>query len=197
MRALATALCISIVMLLVACGGGSDEGSPSAGDDGLGSASDSPAATAPAQQGGASNQPAATQPPAASGAGTFEAGGRSYAVNSVRRCKPFSQGNENLDLQAVASGAILFIVINSPLGNLVTHELSTSGGPGVFSGSATSIQNGPWVDDDQMALPGPPFTRSGDRIAGSMTLTDPRGGSATLDVRFDVRVPADSEILDC
>jgi hypothetical protein len=113
-------------------------------------------------------------------------------VESLIRCEPSSGGNENLDLQAAGGGVRLFIVIDSRA-NLVSHELSIQGAPtGVFSNNASSIAAGGWRDDKENSLTGPPFTRSGDRVSGSMTLFDARGGSNTLDVRFDVRVPTDS-----
>lgn len=129
-----------------------------------------------------------------------------FDVNEVRRCEPFFDGDDNLDLQALASdGVILFVVINTPLGSadlLLSHELSIQGsalGSGgqvaAFSGTGNSTQAGPWMDDDGGPLSGPPFTINGDRISGSMIVADARGGSETLDVTFDVPIP--SEILEC
>ena len=182
---------------LAACGGDDDDG----GDD-------APTATsAPADAGDAGDGEAMDDddgdagdgggdpPSGGSGDGVIEVDGERFDVTSLLRCEPFSEGDDNLDLQAGAAGGLrLFIYVNAG-DALLQHELSIQGGGvGVFSGSA-SLLGGDWVDDDGNSVSGPPFEVGEDRISGSLTLSDARGGDATVDVSFDVAIPGDIE--DC
>ena len=204
LRNLIAIFALFFVLAAVACS--SDDGD----SDSPSSSGDAPAATSDGASGGGG----AEETPAASssggggggGVGVVEANGQTFDVSEVRRCQPFFEGEDNLDLQALASdGVILFVVVNTPLGSadlLLSHELSIqgsvlgSGGQvGAFSGTGNSTQGGPWMTDDGAELPGAPFTIAGDRVSGSMTVTDARGSGETLDVTFDVPIP--SEIIEC
>jgi hypothetical protein len=172
-------------------GGGSDDGDS---DDGGDDSDDDPQ---PVDSGGSSG----------GGVGAIQAGGLLFDVNEVRRCEPFFDGDDNLDLQALASdGVILFVVINTPLGNaeqLLAHELTiqgsgitSEGGLVAFSATANSTVGGPFIHSEtDEELPGPPFTINGDRISGALTLSQALGGTGTLDVSFDIPIPAD--IIEC
>ncbi|HEU0072882.1 MAG TPA: hypothetical protein VFS30_02645 [Dehalococcoidia bacterium] len=206
LRNLTAFVALFFILAAVACGGDDDSNSssPSAGDSPAASSDDTNNDATPA----ADDSDDTETPPAASGGGVgvVEANGQTFDVREVRRCEPFFEGEDNLDLQALASdGVILFVVINTPLGSadqLLSHELSIQGSAlgsggqvGAFSGTGNSTQGGTWLNDDGSELSGAPFTLAGDRISGSMAVTDARGGPDSLDVTFDIPIP--SEIIDC
>jgi len=136
-----------------------------------------------------------SQPPASDGDGVIELNGERINVNEVRRCEPFSDSEGNLDLTAIGEGVMLFVVVNE--GTVLSHELSLQGSSagGVFSATANQFSDGSWTDEDGQPISGAPFTVGEDRISGSMTLNDARGGADTADVSFELPIP--SEIIDC
>jgi len=197
-------LLVSLFFLLTVAACGGDDDSSSSGP----TSGDAPAASSSNDANGATTDDA--KAPSASsgggGVGVVEVDGQTYDINEVQRCKPFFDGEDNLDLQALASdGIVLFVTINTPLGaadQLLSHELSIQGSKlgsggqiGAFSGAGSQIQAGAWLDDDANELPGAPFTIDGDRISGSMKVVDARGSDQTLDVTFDIPIPSD--IMDC
>jgi hypothetical protein len=202
-------LALLFLFAAVACGGDDDDGAGSTS----GGSGDAPAASDGGSQGGgdttsgddedeSDDDPQETN---GGGAGAGEvgfgvAGGQRFSVSEVRRCKPFFEGEDNLDLQAVANdGIILFVTQNATSGSLEQEVSIQGGGLGVFSGGAFAPSGGdPWFDSETDAeLLGSPFVVIGDRVnAGSpIKLSDPRGSGDTLDVSFDIQIP--TEIIDC
>lgn len=195
-----------LVLAAIACGGDDDNSRSTTFGDASATASNGAGSNSGAAAGTPSPSEATPPSSVGGGVGVIEANGKSYGVGEVRRCEPIFEGDDNLDLQALASeGVILFVVINTPLGSanqLLSHELSVQGSAfgaggqiGAFSGIASSIQGGPWMSEEGSGLAGPPFRVDGGRINGSMTVADARGGSETLDVTFDLPIPAD--VIEC
>ena len=197
LRRMLVVLPLFLMVVVVGCGGDDSSGSAA-------TSSDAPASDSNQTQQDSSNgdKPAVgstAEPPApaASGdAGVIQLDGKSFDVSDVRRCKPFFDGEGNLDLTAIGNGVMLFININES-GSSVSHELSLQGANagGVFSGAGTQAPNRTWFDDNGDPLAGPPFTINGDHISGGLTVIDARGGPDTVDVTFDVSIPSD--IVDC
>lgn len=190
----ATASMLILLVAAAACGGDDDDSgstTPDAADTAVATQPAGPT-TAASPEEGDDDTPA---PPSGDAAGTMSINGDEIDVTEVRRCEPFSDQEGNLDLTAIGEGAMLFVVVND-VGTSLAHELSLQGGAagGVFSASANE-SGGSWFDEDGAPIAGPPFTVSGDRISGAMTLADARGGSDTADVTFDIEIP--SEIIDC
>jgi hypothetical protein len=186
---------IILSLLLVACGGSTAEPGENGGTT-------TPGAQATTTTGGSgtatSTIPDITTPRPSSGSvdGEVVIDGVTHGINEMLRCEPFGDDPDSLDLTAIGQGYTLFIVIEFFVGSPF-HELSIQGNAagGVFSAAASEI-GGSWITvDTEETLDGPPFTVSGDRISGAMTLVESFSGNGTLDVSFDVPVPSDIE--DC
>jgi hypothetical protein len=117
--------------------------------------------------------------PAAGELGSFTVEDQTFAVTSLNRCEPFSDTPGNLDLQAIAQGALL----NLPVGDGgTTLDISVQGSAVEAAwGSISFAHDGEPVD----------FTVTGDRITGDATLTDALGSGTTVEVSFDVAIPED------
>ncbi|HSJ36544.1 MAG TPA: hypothetical protein VLB85_15970 [Acidimicrobiia bacterium] len=205
-------------LMLAACGGAS-------GDDAGTTAADAPTDTSTATGASTTDAPAATTittaapattaPPAPSGEGgggdpmmvpagesQVSADGSALTPQSLLRCIPFSESDENLDLQVIGDGFVLFVYVNQA-GSLPSHEVSIQGSAvgdgesmGVFSGRVSEAPDGSWyVEFDQPPLDGPPLEWSADRVSGAMTLEDAFDQADPIEVSFDVPVPPD--VHDC
>jgi hypothetical protein len=212
MRLLPVALLI-VAVSMTACGGAASPapsaaaGVPSpeapAGSVTVPEESDSPpvAGTEPAPQGGE--------------LGVIVVAGQEYPVSTINSC-PVDSGNQGLALQVQGTGpdggAVLFIDTEtdpaySPGGGLL-YAAETFGvglqGAGLgnsYNGGAVTNQTGEWGmwtgSFDFEGLPSsPPFTISGGRIGGVITLADDEDSTAPkVDVSFDLLIP--SEIGNC
>jgi hypothetical protein len=190
----------------VACGGDDDSGSSSAPSGGAPAASggsdDGGDDATPDDEGDESDddpQPVDSGGSSGGEVGHVVADGQRFSVSQVIRCEAFFEGEDNLDLQAVASdGIILFVTLNTPSAGLTEQEVSIQGGGlGVFGARASSpTGDEPWFDGETDAeLLAPLFAVIGDRVTGLVQLLDPRGSGDTLDVSFEISIPAD--IIDC
>jgi hypothetical protein len=207
---------LAAVLMLAACGGASGD------DAGTTVAPDAPADTTPATEAPTATEapattaaPASTAPPAPSGdagggdpmmvpAGDSQVSvdGSALTPQSLLRCIPFSESGEDLDLQAIGHGFVLFVYVNQA-GSASSHDLSIQGSVvgdgesmGVFSGMVSEYPDGNWyVEFDQPPLDGPPLEWSGDRVSGTMTLDDSFEQADPIEVSFDVPVPPD--VHDC
>lgn len=186
---------IVLSLLLVACGGSTAEPGGNGGTTTTGPQT-------PTTTGGSATStstiPGATTPPPSSGSvdGEVVINGVTHGIDEMLRCEPFGDDPNALDLTALGQGYTLFVVIEFFAGSPF-HELSIQGiaAGGVFNEGASQV-GGSWVTmDSEETLDGPPFTVSGDRISGAMTLVESFSRDGTLDVSFDVPVP--SEIEDC
>lgn len=131
-----------------------------------------------------SSAPASAAPvpqPEPGEAGSFTVDDATFAVTMLNRCIPFNDQPGNLDLQALAQGAQLNLVV---LGG--TSEVSVQGT--AVQELAGSIAFGA---DGEVSE----STVSGDRWTGSATLLDAMGSGASVDLSWDVQIP--SEIRDC
>jgi hypothetical protein len=208
-----TAVVGLIAIASVACGDDDDEGSPfgaapTATSGASGSNPTPSPATGAATPAAGSPTSAAAATPAAGGGGGGSSGaagsvtidGTRYGVNQVRRCKPFFNRDGDLDLTGIGQGVMVFVAVNRPVANspAVSLDVSIQGANarGVFSSIATSFDGGTtWRDDDGASLSGRPYTISGDRISGGLTLKDARNGPDTRAVAFELAIP--SQINDC
>lgn len=174
---------VALLTMLAACGGPTAE-SDTAGSDAPVTAeslaadpatsdapaeSSAPASTAPAPQ---------AEPGEASG---FTVDDTTFAVTLLNRCVPFTDEPGNIDLQALAQGAQLNLYLDSG-----TTDVSVQG-PAVqeLAGSISFGLTGE-VDDSTVA---------GDRWTGSATLEDSMGSGTSVDLSWDVQIPA--EARDC
>lgn len=128
--------------------------------------------------------------------------GSALTPQSLLRCIPFSESAEDLDLQVIGDGFVLFVYVNQA-GSVSSHDVSIQGSAvgedgatGVFSGMVSEYPDGNWyVEFDQPPLDGPPLEWSGDRVSGTMTLADSYEVADPIEVSFDVPVPPD--VHDC
>ena len=195
-----------IIPILAACGGGDDDDSN--GDTNSSAATNTPGqanAGSTSESTTAGSAPTATvassQPSTGGGgaAGSVTIDGQQFGINEVRRCEPFFDNDEDLDLTGIGTGVRVFVNVNRPVAgsNAVMFELSLSGNEagGVFGGMASTLDGTNWTDEEDSPLPGSPFTRTDDRISGELTLSDALGGTETRDIAVDIEIP--SEIIDC
>lgn len=207
---------LAAALMLAACGGasGDDAGTttPDVPTDTSPAAESPPATDVPAATTTAA--PATTTPPAPSGEGgggdpmmvpagdsQVSVDGSALTPQSLLRCIPFSESDEDLDLQVIGDGYVLFIYVNQA--GSPSHEVSIQGSAvgdresmGVFSGMVSDAPDGSWyVEFDQPPLDGPPLEWSADRVSGTMTLEDAFDQADPIEVGFDVPVPPD--VHDC
>ena len=196
-----------LVTLLAACGGDGD----SDGDMNTTAATNTPGAsnagsTTEATTSGSAPTAAVTnsQPSTGGGgaAGSVTIDGQQFGINEVRRCEPFFDNDEDLDLTGIGTGVMVFVNVNRPVAgsNAVMFEISLQGNEagGVFGGMASTLDGTNWTDGEvfeDSPLPETPFTRTDDRISGELTLLDARGGTEMRDVAVDIEIP--SESIDC
>lgn len=196
-------LLIIVGVLLIISGCGDSSGEVSTEDPG-GSTTE-----APEQDGGGNTadtdttvpQTDTTQTSASSGAespapevgeaGSFTVNATEFAVTLLNRCIPFSDSPGNIDLQALAQGegAKLNLVL---LGGTTEVSVDGSGIEEMFG----SIAFGGDSFDDGIDDPGVHSSDvAGDRWTGSATLDDALDSGETVDVTWDVMVPAEAH--DC
>jgi hypothetical protein len=137
-----------------------------------------PQTTAPSDEGGET-----PEEPEIGEAGSFTVDGTEFAVTLLNRCIPFSDQPGNIDLQALAQGqgAKLNLVL---MGGTTEVSVDGSGIQELF-GSIAFGQD-PAVSES---------TVSEDRWAGSATVGDSLGSGETVDITWDVMVPAEAQ--DC
>lgn len=115
--------------------------------------------------------------------GSFTVDGQTFAVTDLNRCDPFFDEPGNIDLQAIAVGAILNLPV---LGGGTSIDISVQG-------SALVELAGSNVFGEVSGEPA--FAVVDDRISGSATLGDTMGSDAVVEVTFDVAIP--DEIREC
>ena len=198
LRPLIGFLALGLALPVLAACGGDDDTSDSSATTAPGTSSS--ATTVPTSGSGAANPTTASSQPSASGdAGSVTVDGDQIGINEVRRCEPFFDGENDLDLTGIGDGVMVFVNVNQPVSGsgLTMFEMSIQGANagGVFSGTANSIGGTSWTGDNDEPLPGAPYERSGDRITGELKLSDARGGVETRTVAVDLEIP--DEIIDC
>ena len=189
-RAKFLALLLSTMFVLALAGCATDapasEPSPPATDHGTVESEAPMAPASDATHGPESQAPAPSEAATIGEAGSFTVdgtlGAAEYAVTDLNRCVPFSEGDGNLDLQALAPGAQLNLVL---LGG--TTEVSVQGPViGSQTGSIAYGSSGGSIGES---------TVSGGRWTGSATLADSLGSVLSVDVTWDVMIPSD--VNDC
>ncbi len=113
--------------------------------------------------------------------GSFTVNGTEFAVTTLNRCIPFQDAPGNVDLQALAGGAKLNLV---QFGGVT--EVSVDGSTINEMFGSIAFGEAPVVAASDIA---------GDRWTGSATVGDSLGSSETVEVTWDVMVPA--EARDC
>jgi hypothetical protein len=190
MRPNRTLISVVFVMILVgaACGGQEGADGTQAPDDAGTTVPDAaPQTTTPdsAAQTTAPSDGGGETPeePEVGEAGSFTVDGTEFAVTLLNRCIPFSDQPGNIDLQALAQGqgAKLNLVL---MGGTTEVSVDGSGIQELF-GSIAFGQD-PVVSES---------TVSGDRWTGSATVGDALGSGETVDITWDVMVPAEAQ--DC
>jgi hypothetical protein len=207
---------LALIALVAACGGsGGETGDTSPDDEGAGTSSttqvqpeddatvdqpgdDEPAGGGDAGGGDSSSAGGVQLEPA--GNSSVSVDGTPLTPEGLLRCIPFGERDDDLDLQVIGDGFILFIYIRTGLPP--THELTIQGravgdgeSTGVFGGAAYEVTAGEWTDESGQPVDGPPFEYTGDRVSGSLLLEDIFEAADPIDVTFDVPVPA--TIQDC
>lgn len=197
-----------IVPAIAACGGGDDaeNSAPTAlATNGVATApGGSTGTTIVATPGAGSPSPtvASTQPaqPSNTGsAGSVTIDGQVTAIREVRRCEPYFESEDGLDLTGIGDGVMAFVTLNPPPAGsgFTMFEISIQGekAGGIFAGMANSLDGTTWTDEFDEPLPGRPFERTNDRISGTLELVEARTGEEVRDVTVELEIPA--EIVDC
>lgn len=173
---------LALGLALTACDGG-DDAEPDATAPATTSAARSEVETESADAAAATEdaEPDAAADAAPGEFGSFAVEGTDFAVTGLNRCEPFSDAPGNLDLQALATGAILNLPVN---GDALDISVQGSAIEDAFGSISFAVGDAP-AD----------FAVDGDRITGTATLEDAFGGGDTVEVAFDVQVP--DEINPC
>ncbi|MDX1469507.1 MAG: hypothetical protein R3258_09195 [Acidimicrobiia bacterium] len=174
-----------VAMVVAACGG--DTGGTE--DPGEAPPADQPAdppaddgGETPADDGGEAPTPEVTE------MGSFTVDGTLFAVTFLNRCIPFSgPDSDQIDLQPIAQGQGGQLNL---YGNAESLEVSVQGRTveeigGSIAFGADSFDEGLITENNI----------SGDRWTGAATLLDAMGGDGSVEVTWDVMIPA--EAVDC
>jgi hypothetical protein len=182
---------------LVACGGSG--GDPNGGDAPAAPTEATPTDTAPTDappdDGGSAGDDNGGfgVPGAIHGDGTLVIDGETYNVETVLRCEPFDDGEDSLDLAALASGATVFVYLEEYMGS-VLFEVGLQGPMGLYENLYSEGVDG-WVDDRGDPVDGLLFEIDGNRIRGASTLIEFHEGEDTLELSYDLPIP--DTIVDC
>lgn len=192
-RAVYLVFVAALVAIVAACGGSEESGgntdtteavSTTAADQSSGAGDGgSTETTAAADTGDDDGAAEVTDQAAAGEAGSFAVNGTEFPVTFLNRCIPFQDEPGNIDLQALAQGQggklNLYVA-----GEFVEVSVDGSGIQEMFGSIA--FGDAPVVHDS---------TIDGDRWTGSATVGDSLGSGDTVDVSWDVAIPA--EAIDC
>lgn len=176
-----------LLLVAAACGDDDDDTSASA-DDGTADVSDDGSEDAGDDAGADDGDDGGEGDDGASTGGSGEFGtiiinGDEYGVDTLNRCIPFSESDEDLDLQALGGGVKINIYATAGTVDDVSVDGSTVSneyGSIAFGGSDSDISDA---------------TVDGGRTTGSATLPDATGSGETVDVQWDVEIP--DEVRDC
>ncbi|MDE0804761.1 MAG: hypothetical protein OSA99_15740 [Acidimicrobiales bacterium] len=179
------ALLALVLLFAAACGGDDDDasGATSGDDDAAASddASDDPGEDT--SDDADDDDDGDDEAPATGEFGTITINGDAYAVSTLNRCIPFSESDDDLDLQALGDGVKINIYASSGTIDDVSVDGSTvesEYGSRAFGGFDSQIH-------DQ--------STDGGRAMGSATMPDAMGGTDTVEVEWDVEIPSD--VRDC
>ena len=196
---------MAVISLVTACGGSGGDSTP---DDTPG-ADQATTTTAPAPETPV-DEPEDGEPPAGgvgdpggiqmvpAGNSTVSVDGTALAPQELLRCIPFQEDDDRLDLTVLGDGFQLFINVTESSDNELTIQGRAVGdgeSTGVFAASMFSLDGESWINDESEVTDHTPFTWTGDRVSGSMTLLDIFDSGDTVEVTFDVIVPPDTQ--DC
>lgn len=194
------ALLVAILTVLAACGSGdsgSDSGTETTAASSGGQATETTAASSDdggsddggdtgndttettAASSGSDEIPA---PPETGDAGFFTVNGQQIGVDQVIRCIPFSEGS--IDLQARGRGAA-FNLVMTDAGEILDPSVQGSYLAQEYGSNA-------WGDHEFGAGE---IDFTGDRVTGATTVGDSYGTGETVDITWDIEVPA--EEIDC
>lgn len=184
-------IAISLALLLSACGGGDTAGTaPSdaavdgttddrATDDGSDEALDAEVADEVAEDADQDDVEGPGGEATSGPSGTVQVDGVDYVLTEFRRCEPLQDGtiDRELELQGIGEAdgdRIQIDVYVETIGNLPFNDVSWAGPEGVFGGP----------EDAEIEI-------VDDQVSGSATLLDAMSQTETLDIRFDLPIPAD------
>jgi len=178
-------------LFAVACGSGEEAETiePAGSEDAAttaGPVADDPTPTTAASTTGdvtTTNSDDGPDAPAVGEAGFFSVSGEEFAVTLLNRCVPFQDDEGNVDLQALAQGSgvklNLYLVGESV-------EVSVDGSGLQDSYGSIAFGKDPVVHESVL---------DGDRWTGSATVGDSLGSGDTVDITWDVMIPAEAN--DC
>lgn len=159
-------------------GGPTSTASDEGGSEDIPDTSSPPETTTP--QSTEDNQ-AESPAPAVGEGGTFTVNEIEFAVNLLNRCIPFSDSDDDIDLQALAQGAKLNLVLIDG-----TTEVSVDG-------TAIGDEFGSVAFGSDPAVTSSEVTEG--RWSGLATVGDSMGSGETVEISWDVMIP--QEIRDC
>jgi hypothetical protein len=114
--------------------------------------------------------------------GTITINGDVYAVTNLNRCIPFSESDDDLDLQALSNG--VKINLYATAGTIDDVSVDGSGVEAEYGSMA--FGEDPAISDATIA---------DGRTSGSATIGDSLGSGTTVDIEWDVQIP--DEARDC
>lgn len=185
-----TAALLALVLTLAACGAdNADESAPEVASpevEAEAAAAPEPDLSEDAEDGGEEPAEDATADEDATaeggGMGSVTVDGQTYEVTELRNCEPLDDGTieRSLELQGIGTldGERFQIdVYQEAIAGVPFDDVSWSGPEGVFGGP----------EDAQIAL-----DEEGERVSGTATLLDAMTQTDTLDIEFDLEVPAET-----
>lgn len=180
------ALTAGLLLVAAACGSSDDGGdaedassvtTSTAVDADQGNGDETATTTSPAEDGGSEPQ----DQPAIGDAGSFTVNDTEFAVTLLNRCIPFQDREGDFDLQALAQGAKLNLVLFGG-----STDVSVDGSTVNEMFGSIAFGEDPIVAESEI---------TGDRWIGSATVADSLGSGESVDLTWDVMVP--DEIRDC
>lgn len=114
--------------------------------------------------------------------GTITINGDVYAVTNLNRCIPFSESDDDLDLQALGVGVKINLYGTSD----TIDDVSVDGSGVAQSYGSMAFGKDPAISDATVA---------DGRTTGSATIGDSLDSGTTVDVEWDVQIP--DEARDC
>jgi len=173
------------MLLTASCGGSDDDGADpttAASETTTTSETTSSAETSATTAAGGGETPAVTEQ------GSFTVDDQEFAVTFLNRCIPFGGADSSdIDLQPIAQGQGAQLNLYGTADSL---EVSVQGRTVEEIGGSIAFAADPFNDGEIRES-----SISGDRWTGSATLADSLGSGSTVEVTWDVMIPADME--DC
>lgn len=131
-------------------------------------------------------------------AGTATVDGTSYEFDRALRCDVDSMGVEGVSseieaqfLGSAGGDRVQLDILISEFAGMPMHSVSWAGPEGIFGGTFTEA-GGSWMGEGDDVYQDAPVSINGDRATGSVVLYDAFEMVDTIEVDFDVVIPADT-----